>query len=150
MKVVQVAKNVYELHALSNKTESIAVAATPVMTIDDKQVTTTARLEIANGNGVTGMAGKVGQLFTSQGYPAVRLTNQKPYQVRMTQIQYRAGYQTAAQLLKLSLPESLELVQRNDMRADVAVRLVLGKDIVTRAASFDTKQQKIQVALNTL
>lgn len=150
MKVVQVDKNVYELHERPYAIEPMNVVAMSVITIDNKPLTTKARLEVANGNGITGMAGKLGKLLTIQGYQSVRLTNQKPFQVRMTQIQYREGYQAAAQLLKLTLSESPELVQRNDMRADVAVRLVLGKDMATRVASFDSKQQKINVALNTL
>jgi hypothetical protein len=63
----------------------------------------------------------------------------------MTQIQYRDGHQAEAQLLQSSLPEALVLVQRNDLRADVSVRLVLGKDIVTQLAHFDGKWHGYQL-----
>ena len=94
------------------------------------------------------MAGKVGQFLRSQGYPAARLTNQEPFQVQMTQIQYREGHQAEAQRLMSNLPVAPELVQRNNLRADVSVRLVLGKDMAAHLAYFDSKGEKLQVALN--
>lgn len=143
VKLVQLAPNVYELHKQQYNAEPIQVAA--VVKIPG---TAKLRVEVANGNGVTGMAGKVGQFLRSQGYPVARLTNQKPFQVRMTQIQYRDGHLAEAQLLRSSLPEVPELVQRNDMRADVGIRLVLGKDVATRTAYFDGKLGQFQLALN--
>ena len=106
------------------------------------------KLEVANGNGIAGMASKVGQFLHSQGYRAARLTNQKPFQVRMTQIQYRNGYQTEAQTLQASLPEMAELVEQNNMRADIGIRLLLGKDVATRTAYFNAKTAPHLVALN--
>jgi hypothetical protein len=106
------------------------------------------RVEVSNGNGVTGMAGKVGQFLRSQGYPAARLTNNKPFRILMTQIQYRDGHKADAQRLKLSLPDALKLVQRNDLRADVSVRLVLGKDMASHLASLGKKPEKFQLAFN--
>lgn len=106
------------------------------------------KLEVANGNGVAGMAGKVGQFLRSQGYAVPRLTNHKPFQVRMTQIQYRPGYLAQAQLLQASLPEAANLIKQNNMRADIGIRLLLGKDVVTRTAYFDGKTALPLVALN--
>lgn len=157
VKLVEVSPNTYEIRDRSFKAKPLPAEALQVSEIStvmpafaDAQSLNKARLEVANGNGVTGMAGKVGQFLKNQGYQAVRLTNQKPFQVRMTQIQYREGYQAQAQLLKISLPESSSptLVQRNDLRADVGIRLVLGKDVATRVASFDSKWNKFQFALN--
>lgn len=122
VKLVQLAPNVYELHTQQYSAEPMQVAVAA-----DVPSAVKVRVEVANGNGVTGMAGKVGQFLRSQGYPVARLTNQKPFQVRMTQIQYRDGHLAEAQFLKSSLPEVPELVLRNDMRADIGVRLVLGK-----------------------
>lgn len=157
VKLVEVSPNTYEIRERSFKAkplpaEILHIAEMPAVmpAIADTQSINKARLEVSNGNGVTGMAGKVGQFLKNQGYQAVRLTNQKPFQVRMTQIQYREGYQAQAQLLKISLPESSSptLVQRNDLRADIGVRLVLGKDVAARVASFDSKWNKFQFALN--
>jgi Tfp pilus assembly protein PilF len=142
VKLVQLAPNVYELHTQQYSAEPMQVASAA-----DVPSAVKVRVEVANGNGVIGMAGKVGQFLRSQGYPVARLTNQKPFQVRMTQIQYRDGHLAEAQLLKSSLPEVPELVQRNDMRADIGVRLVLGKDVATRTAYFDGKLGRFQLAL---
>ena len=142
VKLVQLAPNVYELHQQPYTAEPVKVA------LADIPSTAKVRVEVANGNGVTGLAGKVGQFLRSQGYPAARLTNQKPYQVQMTQIQYRDGHQAEAQRLQSSLPVAPELAQSNGLRADISVRLVLGKDMAPHLAHFDGKGEKLQVALN--
>jgi len=140
--LVQLAPNVHELHTQQYSAEPIQTAA-----VADIPSVAKLRVEVANGNGVLGMAGKVGQFLRSQGYPAARLTNQKPFQVRMTQIQYRSGHQAEAQYLQSSMPGMPQMVQRNDMRADVGVRLVLGKDMTTHLAHFGSKREKLDLAL---
>ncbi len=137
VKLVQSAPNVTELHAAPVMTTSVSASAYLSM----------VKFEVANGNGVTGMAGKVGRFLQSHGMSVTRLTNQKPFQVRNTQIQYREGYEAEAQLLKASLPESPELVSRNDLRGNIGVRLVLGKDLRTYVAYFNGKKDKLQMAV---
>ena len=110
------------------------------------QALTKVRLEVANGNGVSGAAAKVGRFLRWQGYAAARLTNQKPYKTQATQIQYRAGYEAQAQLLQSQLLDSPELVQRNDINANV--RLVLGRDMVNQLAHYEQKTSAVQVAVN--
>ncbi len=144
MQLVQLAPNVFELRV---RQYSDVKPMQTALAVDDPYNPKKSRVEVANGNGVAGMAGKVGQFLRNQGYPTARLTNQKPFQVRVTQIQYRDGHQAEAQLLQASLPEAPELVQRNDLRADVGVRLVLGKDIVTQLAHSDGGWQKFRLAL---
>ena len=129
MKLLQVAPNVYELRDQLHSHELL-----PVIKINIREK---VKVEVSNGNGVTGMAGTIGRFLRSQGYPEIRLTNQKPYIVGKTQIQYREGFQSDAQDLQASLPLMPELVQRNNLRTDVALRLVLGKDIATRTAYFN-------------
>ena len=100
------------------------------------------RIEVSNGNGVTGAARKVGLFLISLGYPKSRLTNQKPFQVEITKIQYRTGYHGEAQLLQASLPTEHKLVLRNDMRAGTSVRLILGKDMYKQLAT-NIKEKKV-------
>jgi tetratricopeptide (TPR) repeat protein len=141
VKLVQLAPNVYELHTQP-------VSETPVQVVDTPKVNLALlRVEVSNGNGVTGMASKVSKFLLNQGYPATRLTNQKPFNIKRSQIQYRDGHHAEAQLLKDSLPESPELIKRSDMRAGIGVRLVLGQDMSTHLAYFGAKQQKLQLAL---
>ncbi len=141
VKLVQLAPNVFEL-------QSQQLSVMPVQETEQPVVVNWAQahVEVANGNGVTGMAGQVGKFLLGQGYPVTRLTNQKPFIVKRSQIQYRDGHHDEAQLLKDSLPDSPLLVQRNDLRADVGVRLVLGNDMRTHIAYFGAKQEKTQIA----
>lgn len=142
VQLVKLSANVSELRMQPYSAESVQTAATDAA--DLKKL----KIEVANGNGVTGAAKKVGRFLGDLGYSTARLTNQKPFQVRMTQIQYREGYQTEAQLLQASLPDAHVLVQRDDMRAGVSVRLVLGKDIVTQLSHYEYKAKKTYLALN--
>lgn len=139
--LVQVAPNVFEL-------QSQQLSAMPMQETDQPVVVNwqQAHVEVSNGNGVTGMAGQVGKFLLRQGYQVTRLTNQKPFIVKRSQIQYRDGHHDEAKVLKDSLPDSPDLIQRNDLRADVGVRLVLGNDMRTHIAYFGTKQDKTQLA----
>ena len=148
-KLVQLEPNVYELRMRQYNMAPMPMALTSTVVLSsDYANVAKLRVEVANGNGVVGLAGKVGQFLRSQGYPVARLTNQKPFQVRITQIQYREGHQAEANLLQSNLPDSPALVMRNDLRADVGVRLVLGKDVATRTAYFDRKSVRLHLALN--
>lgn len=141
VKLVQLSPNVFELQSQQLSAAPVQEAGQPVV-VNWAQ----AHVEVANGNGVTGMAGQVGKFLLGHGYPVTRLTNQKPFIVKKSQIQYRDGHHEEAQLLKDSLPDSPQLVQRNDLRADVGVRLVLGNDMRTHIAYFGTKQEATQIA----
>jgi hypothetical protein len=150
MKVVQVAPNVYELRerlaAATQAVDAIRSAMADIKPDDAGKL----RIEVSNGNGVTGMARKVGRFLHGGGYPAARLTNQKPFRVKLTQIQYRDGYQAQAQRLQSSLPGQPAMILSHDMRADIGVRLVLGKDIAWNVAYFESKQKRALLAQNKL
>lgn len=124
VQLVQVSPAVSELRTQSQP------APTRISNTQSIPGTEKIRIEVSNGNGITGMARKVGQNLRLEGYSAIRLTNQKPFTVGASQIQYRAGYEEAAKRLQASLPVQPELVQRDDLRMDINVRLVLGKDLV--------------------
>lgn len=143
-KLVQVAPNVSELQIRSQPDESLQYASVQ----QDAPELRSLKLEVSNGNGVTGAAGKVGRFLHEQGYVATRLTNQKPYKVQTTQIQYRAGYEQQAQLLQAELLNAPALVERNDLRMNV--RLVLGKDMVSQLAYYEHKTQALQMAENSI
>lgn len=87
-------------------------------------------LEIANGNGVNGMAKKMGNTLTQAGVPAPRLTNLKPYRRQLTVVEYRTGFYDAALQLGGKLTTAPVVVSSNTLRANTDVRLVLGKDLV--------------------
>lgn len=91
------------------------------------------RLEIANGNGVPGLARRVRDALHQGGSPAPRLTNLKSFTQRDTAIQYRLGFHEAARLLSMKIPSHPRLVYTADIGAAVDVRLVLGRDMTSRA-----------------
>lgn len=131
MTLVQLAPSVYELRD-QRRAEPVQMR-----TVVDVPVPEKIRVEVSNGNGVPGMAKKVGRFLRSLGYPAARLTNQNTFRVLTTQIQYREGYEAAAKRLQDSLSMKPELVQAKDLRLDIKLRLVLGKDAVDRLDDID-------------
>jgi len=142
-KLVTVAPHVSELQMRPQSAEMIQVASAE--SLQDLQ---NVRIEIANGNGVGGAAGKVGKFLRSHGYSATRLTNQKPFKTKTTQIYYRSGYEAEAQHLQSKLLDAPNLVERNDMRDNVSVRVVLGKDMVTQLAHYEYQAKEMQLAFN--
>ena len=90
------------------------------------------RIEISNGNGVNGFARRVGAELVSQGYPVGRYTNQKPFDVKVSHLEYRAGYGEKAGLVARMLPVKARMIEAADLRRDISVRLVLGRDFEGR------------------
>jgi len=113
----------------------IMSARTPVAAAGDQ-----FRLEISNGNGVTGLAKRVGQLFGRQGISVYRLANQPPYRQLKTEIQYRDGFQEQAEKLRESLHGYAVVARVEAPRRSVDIRVVLGKDIKTHMAELESEK----------
>lgn len=118
--LVAISPNVYELR----------LPPVPEQMVPPPKPTAKFRLEVCNGNGVTGMAKRWATSLYEKGLPKARLTNQPPYRLAASQIHYRKGYQTEALRLMASLPTQPMPIQSEAMRADTDVRLVLGKDAI--------------------
>jgi tetratricopeptide (TPR) repeat protein len=142
-KLVAVAPHISELQLQPQSVEALQVAS-----VEGSQDLQKVGLEVANGNGISGAAGKVSKFLRGQGYATARLTNQKPFKTKTTQIYYRSGYEAQAQLLQSKLLDAPKLVERNDLRANVSVRVVLGKDMVTQLAHYEYQVKAMQLALN--
>ena len=97
------------------------------------------RLEVSNGNGVAGMAARVGRWLTAQGTPVDRLSNQPRYAQQRTTIQYGSGHEEAALHIARSLPANAraDTLPTQGLRSDV--RVVLGHDWVQTAACLGHK-----------
>lgn len=91
-------------------------------------VTGKFRLELANGNGITGFAKRMGEILGRQGITVHRLTNQPPYRQATTVIQYKDGFEREAEQIKNTL-RGYAIVERADMSSRADVRVVIGKDI---------------------
>jgi Flp pilus assembly protein TadD len=103
-------------------------------------------LEVANGNGITGMARRVGGLLADVGLPKARLTNQQPYAQQVTEIQFRDGHAETATSLSSRLPSHPTAVPSERLRADIDVRLVLGKDLPGNVALVEPEFSANRVA----
>jgi len=136
MELVKVAGNVYELKAriaADPATVPEAPVAPLVAAVAQENKVRMARLEVANGNGVTGMARRFRSLLGQMGIPVNRLSNDKPYRQVATTIQYSPGFEKQAASLQKALQGKAQLSSRQLASSDV--RLVLGKDAQTSLAA---------------
>ena len=94
------------------------------------------RLEIRNGNGVTGMARALARLLGVAGMKVTRLSNDKGFAVRRTRIEYEAAHRAAAE----RLAERIGSAQLREVPAcaPADVRLVLGRDLPRRGLALRT------------
>ena len=84
------------------------------------------RLEISNGNGVTGMAAALARAVRSDDVKVVRLTNMRPFAVPVSRIEYRADQQAAAQALAARLGMTATEPRADNQRAEA--RIGRGRD----------------------
>ncbi|HEY0588485.1 MAG TPA: LytR C-terminal domain-containing protein, partial [Pseudoduganella sp.] len=138
MELIKVAANIYELKmraapepapAAMPATQMAATAVVPksaAQAMPQANKVRMARLEIANGNGVNGMARRFRSLLGQMGIPVDRLSNDKPYKQVVTTIQYSPGFEKQAASLQKALQGKAQLTGRILARSEV--RLVLGKD----------------------
>ncbi|WP_217916258.1 LytR C-terminal domain-containing protein [Duganella sp. BJB1802] len=84
------------------------------------------KLEISNGNGVTGAAARLARTLDAEGIKATRLTNVKPFVVSISRIEYQRDQQLLAQALSQRL--GLPLQAQSGKLAYADMRIVLGRD----------------------
>lgn len=148
------AQNVLDSTTWSTKgvlTETNGAISSPVIAAPQAAASVVAgdkkfRLEIANGNGVTGLARKVRATLVQQGLPASHLTNLKPYRTLETTIQYRSGFRDEALRLGRTLIKPPILVSNDRLRSSADVQLVLGKDATSTLALFRTDSGTVKLA----
>jgi tetratricopeptide (TPR) repeat protein len=139
MELVQLSPNIFELKqrvavaaapevpaARMNKPAPESVAQAALAAVPKANRVQMARLEVSNGNGVTGMAKRFRSLLGQMGIPVDRLSNDKPYRQVVTTIQYSPGFESQAASLRKALQGKAQLASRQLQNSDV--RLVLGKD----------------------
>lgn len=112
--------------------EADAVAASPV------------RVEIRNGNGVTGMARALSASIADEHTRVVRLSNQKGFKVEQTRVEFRRGFGSAATHLADQFGGEAVPAAQGAPGASVDVRLVLGRDL---ARSQGDARRVIRAAL---
>jgi len=133
-RLLSVAPNIFELR------QGTSMQVKPSMPLVSETVPEpeTVKLEVSNGNGVTGLAKRTSSSLQRRGYAAARLTNQLPYTQRVTEIQYRQSQENQAKRLNALLSAPAKLVESSRLNPRVGVRLVLGRDMVQRSLFAET------------
>ena len=140
--VVQVAPNVYELRPKP--------APVAVVILQDHALEPRARVEVSNGNGVSGMAKRVGSYLKESGFAATRLTNHPGFDMTATRVEYRSGHEAEARQVAAVMPHRIEVVLSTNLRRDIGMRLVLGKDLMGNLGDFEQKSELTRSAQNEL
>jgi hypothetical protein len=84
------------------------------------------RLEISNGNGISGAAARLARSLRVEGLKTVRLTNMKNFDVPISRIEYQREQQVMAESLSERLGLPLKADSGKSPHADM--RIVLGHD----------------------
>ena len=88
------------------------------------------RIEIANGNGVIGMAARLGAFLRANGLVhRALLSNVPPFNISTTVVHYRAGFRDAAQQIVARAPYRMELAAEAGGAVNADIRVVLGRDV---------------------
>ena len=93
-----------------------------------------ARLEIRNGNGVTGMARALSNRIDEAGIRVTRLSNEPGFGVSHTRIEYEAAHADAARRLAQRLGSTR--LHQVGPGAPVNLRLVLGRDLARHGTAL--------------
>lgn len=91
------------------------------------------RIEVANGNGTTGLARRTSYLLDALGFEKARLTNDKPYGRAQSRVQYVAGAEDAAKAVNARLPAPLPIAEVPALERSARVRVLLGRDFPASA-----------------
>ena len=112
----------------------------PAITAPDK-----ALLEIRNGNGVTGMAKALSMKMDPATVHVVRLSNQRPFDVRQTRVEYHPAFRDAAERLAERFGNAVVVEAGNVQPANM--RLVIGRDIVNRNFALKPAPRQLPATL---
>ncbi len=94
-------------------------------------------IEISNGNGMNGMARRVGHYLTEKGIEVNRLTNASHFNHGETKLYYQEGYQEVASYLaeQLPIPNQMKEEKRFE-RPNIRIKVLIGKDLVPHDKLF--------------
>ncbi len=90
-------------------------------------------VEIINGNGVKGIAKAVASKFSESGNMQLKVADAKRFNQMKTHIQYKSSHRDDAVNLNRQLLNKPYLVRNDHLPDNVAMRLVLGRDLIQNA-----------------
>jgi Flp pilus assembly protein TadD len=103
----------------------------------DKQPSSPVKIEIANGNGVNGMARQVGQYLKGKAFFPTYFCNASHFSHKTTRIYYTAGYLDEAYRLSQALPGAQKLEEVAEIRDGKAkISLRIGRDLMDFVSLF--------------
>ena len=91
-------------------------------------------VEIINGNGIKGIAKAVASKFKESGSLQLKVADAKSFNQMRTHIQYKSGHREDAVNLNRNLLNKPYLIRNDNLPNDVALRLVLGRDLIQGAS----------------
>jgi tetratricopeptide (TPR) repeat protein len=90
-------------------------------------------VEVANGNGMRGAAGKVADHLRRNGFSVVRVMDANSFDHLSTKVFYYGGNQKEAQRLLKAIPEIADCAELYEVQSmGSRVRLLIGKDLIQR------------------
>jgi tetratricopeptide (TPR) repeat protein len=128
--IAPIAPHVFELRA-----PAVTPAAQPARPAEPARPASPRkpRLDVANGNGVPGMARRTAKQLARQGALIARVSNELPFNQQATVVQYRAGHEAEAIELAARVPNARTTLN-DSLPARIDLRLVLGRDNATLTA----------------
>lgn len=107
------------------------------VSIKEKNLPRDAAIEISNGNGVNGMAARVGDYLKEKGLRVVRLTNADNFRHGGTRVFFQEGYDQMADHVAEQLPVIHKKEERKKLdRPSIKVKVLIGKDLVPYGKMF--------------
>ena len=136
---LQITPNVEPLPLRQTGLAEAPVRATPVISAP---LAMAPRIEIINGNGVTGLAASLRGWLRVRGLTQnPRLGNAQPFNTATTVVHYRAGYFAVAQEFAGRMPQRVELAPEPGGVLHADIRVVLGRDLRAIEASLFVSAQ---------
>ena len=91
---------------------------------------TSTAIEVSNGNGINGMAGRSADYLRSYGFTVGRITNAQDFSFNNSVIFYREGYLQVAEELARITPGRQDIKKVDSLgRPAIGVRILLGRDL---------------------
>ena len=111
---------------IMNKLFDLASNNVPKFNVRDNNKT----VEIINGNGIKGIAKAVASKFNESGNLQLKVADAKRFNQMKTHIQYKSGHRDDAMNLNRNLLNKPYLIRNDNLPNNVALRLVLGRDLI--------------------
>jgi tetratricopeptide (TPR) repeat protein len=106
------------------------------VSIKEKKIPLDAAVEISNGNGVNGMAARVGNYLKEKGLKVVRLTNADNFKHGGTRVLFQKGYHEMADHVAGELPVIQNMEEKKLDRPSIKVKVLIGKDLIPHREIF--------------